>query len=124
MLPSGWGFGIGGNSQRRRWRMEDRGWKGFCHPPPSIFHPRLRPHFCIRYAATRAMSDDSTLPADVSPAAYETPELERPATASPTEGQLEASTHDPYAAFRYPSFLRYQLGWVVSIVGQQIQSVA
>jgi MFS family permease len=70
------------------------------------------------------MSDDSTLPADVPPAAYETPELERPATATPTEGQLEASTHDPYAAFRYPSFLRYQLGWVVSIVGQQIQSVA
>jgi MFS family permease len=64
--------------------------------------------------------------------------LERPATAAPTEGQLERETphvgaldysppaepRDPYQAFRFPSFLRYQLGWGASIVGQQIQSVA
>jgi MFS family permease len=69
--------------------------------------------------------------------AYEAPELERPATATPTEQELEHEAptvgkldysptvgHDPYAAFRYPSFLRYQLGWVTSIIGQQIQSVA
>lgn len=76
--------------------------------------------------------DDSSIPA-----AYEQPELERPATAAPTEGQLERETphvgaldysppaeRDPYQAFRFPSFLRYQLGWGASIVGQQIQSVA
>src|SRR5438270_11772406 len=90
------------------------------NPQPTTRH---HAHFCIRYAATRPMSDDSTSPADV-PAAYETPEMERPATATSTEEQLEASTHDQYAAFRYPSFLRYQLGWVVSIVGLKIQYVA
>ena len=65
-------------------------------------------------------------------ASQEPPELLRPASAAPTEPVLEtempggsrSAGHDPYAALRYPSFVLYMVGWVVSVIGQQVQSVA
>src|SRR5687767_14323463 len=64
------------------------------------------------------------------PDAYEPPDLERPASLSPTEPVLEAESpggieaHDPYAALRLPSYRMYCLGWVVSVIGRQVMDVA
>lgn len=66
----------------------------------------------------------------VRPAEY--PDPSRPASATPTEAELETESpggsrsagHDPYAALRYPNFWLYSVGWVFSVVGQQVQSVA
>ncbi|HZN66077.1 MAG TPA: MFS transporter [Tepidisphaeraceae bacterium] len=69
---------------------------------------------------------------------YEPPDTQRPASMSPTEGQLEGESpvgarrleggreekHDPYAALRLPDYRAYCLGWVISVVGRQIQDVA
>src|SRR4051812_3286114 len=65
---------------------------------------------------------------------YEPPDMERPASAAPTEGQLEHESpvgvaareggHDPYAALRSRDYLMYCLGWVTSVMGRQIQEVA
>ncbi|HXE53326.1 MAG TPA: MFS transporter [Tepidisphaeraceae bacterium] len=60
------------------------------------------------------------------------PDPERPASAAPTEEQLETQTpggskvegHDPYAALRISGFRLYVIGWVASVIGQQVQSVA
>jgi MFS family permease len=73
-----------------------------------------------------------TDPADPAPSAYEPPEPERAASASPTEQDLEqelpggsrASGHDPYAALRYPDYMRFALGSAVSVIGQQMLAVA
>ena len=62
----------------------------------------------------------------------ERPDPDRPATSAPTEQQLECESpggsgsagHDPYAALRYPNYWLYSLGWVFSVIGQQVQSVA
>jgi MFS family permease len=35
-----------------------------------------------------------------------------------------ATGHDPYAALRETSFLFYMAGWIISVIGQQVQSVA
>ncbi len=56
--------------------------------------------------------------------AYESPVLERSATAEPTESVLEAHAHDPYAALRMPDFFRFTLGFGIAVVGQQMLSVA
>jgi MFS family permease len=66
------------------------------------------------------------------PERFEPPDLERPASAAPTERQLEretpgghgASGHDPYAALRYPSYVMYAGGWMVSVIGRQVQDLA
>ncbi len=61
------------------------------------------------------------------PTSSEMPDATRPASAAPTETQLEAesvSAHDPYAALRYRDCRLYMIGWVVAIVGAQVQSVA
>src|SRR5258707_11665294 len=63
---------------------------------------------------------------------YEHPNVERPASAAPTEGELECQTpggsrargHDPYAALRLRDYRLYSAGWVSSVIGQQIQDVA
>jgi len=63
---------------------------------------------------------------------YESPDVERPASASPTLSQLEKETptgidaadHDPYAALRLPAYRLYGSGWIISTIGQQIQTVA
>ena len=55
----------------------------------------------------------------------------RPASAAPTERQLESESpvgrdrggHDPYAALRHRDYRVYALGWVISVVGRQIQEV-
>jgi len=62
----------------------------------------------------------------------EIPDPQRPATASPTEAELDRETpggsesagHDPYAALRIPGYRFYSLGWVISVIGQQVQSIA
>jgi len=55
----------------------------------------------------------------------EPPDLNRPASASPTESQLEQSAaHDPYASLRLPNYRYYALGWFICVIGQQMQSVA
>jgi len=66
------------------------------------------------------------------PTPSEQPDPQRPASSAPTEEQLEretpggsaASGHDPYAALRYPAYCLFSLGWIVSVIGQQVQSVA
>jgi MFS family permease len=65
---------------------------------------------------------------------YEPPDTERPASAAPTEGQLEGESpagisargegHDPYAALRNRDYRMYCFGWVTSVLGRQIQEVA
>lgn len=69
-----------------------------------------------------------------SPPDYEPPDTERPASAAPTEAQLEGESpvgvsardegHDPYAALRVRDYRMYCVGWVVSVLGRQIQEVA
>jgi MFS family permease len=62
----------------------------------------------------------------------ESPDPSRPASATPTQALLEYETpggslsggHDPYAALRIGGFRLYLLGWMVSVIGQQVQSVA
>ncbi len=70
--------------------------------------------------------------------AYEEPDLERAASAAPMEGQLERETpaipaldrspppppHDPYAALRHRDYRMWSLGWIVSVIGRQVQDVA
>jgi MFS family permease len=66
------------------------------------------------------------------PTPSEQPDPQRAASSAPTEDQLEretpggsaASGHDPYAALRYPAYCLFSLGWIVSVIGQQVQSVA
>ena len=66
------------------------------------------------------------------PPPHEPEDPQRPASAAPTEPMLESETpggsraagHDPYAALRHSGFVLYMLGWVVSVIGQQVQSVA
>jgi MFS family permease len=63
---------------------------------------------------------------------YEQPDLERPASAAPTEVELEeelpggsrSADHDPYAALRLPDYRLYSAGWILAVIGQQIQDVA
>ena len=62
----------------------------------------------------------------------EPPDVQRPATSAPTEQQLEAEIpggsaaagHDPYGALRIPGYRIYCGGWLISVIGQQVQSVA
>ncbi|HZL34667.1 MAG TPA: MFS transporter [Tepidisphaeraceae bacterium] len=62
------------------------------------------------------------------PLAYEGPDIERPASSAPGEQFAEhdtsAAPHDPYAAWRLRDFRLYSVGWVLSVIGQQIQDVA
>ena len=70
--------------------------------------------------------------ADPSLAPGEPPDPQRPASAAPTEAQLDrdmpggsqSAGHDPYAALRIPGYWHYSLGWMISVIGQQVQSVA
>lgn len=63
---------------------------------------------------------------------YEPPDLERPASASPTEAELEEQTpvsirlgsHDPYAALRHRDYLLYSVGSLIAAIGNQMQGVA
>lgn len=75
------------------------------------------------------MSD--TDPNQSSNFAYELPDVERPASTAPTEPQLEQEMHlkvepehDPYAALRFKDYRLFEGGWVLSVIGQQLQSVA
>jgi MFS family permease len=69
---------------------------------------------------------DSADPSDSLPA-YEVPDVERPASAGPTEEQLRESAvggHDPYAALRYPSYVWFSIGWMLAVIGWQITATA
>jgi len=69
---------------------------------------------------------------DSKPPIYEPVDLERPASAAPTEAQLEAETpgavnlgdHDPYAALRHRDYLLYSIGALAAAIGNQMQNVA
>lgn len=67
-------------------------------------------------------------PEDNNPLPVEPLDIERPAAASPTEPMMEAeavgATHDPYAALRIPGARLYILGFLLEVIGSQIQSVA
>jgi MFS family permease len=79
-------------------------------------------------------------PADLNPnpAAYEEPELSRPASAAPTEGELEQEApsvaaldyspappaHDPYAALRHPAYVTFSVGWMAAVIGSQMTNIA
>jgi MFS family permease len=70
--------------------------------------------------------------------AYEDPDLERPASAAPTEAELEREApsvlaldysppppkHDAYAALRHGNYLIYSVGWVISVLGHHMVSTA
>jgi len=70
--------------------------------------------------------------------AYEQPDNERPASAAPTEADLERETpsvraldysppplaHDPYLALRFPEYLRFSVGWIFAVVGHYMVSTA
>ena len=65
------------------------------------------------------------------PPAYEDPEIERPASAAPTERELEeevpggsAVRHDPYAALRFRDYQLFSIGGMIATMGTQMQSVA
>jgi MFS family permease len=72
------------------------------------------------------------------PLAYETPDDMRPASAAPTEQQLENETpsipkldyspapasHDPYAALRLSAYRLYAGSYILAVIGGQVQSVA
>ena len=63
--------------------------------------------------------------------AYERPELNRPASATPTEPELEhelpgaeqLGERDPYAAFRYRDYRLYAIGGTLNALGAQMQSI-
>jgi len=68
---------------------------------------------------------------DSSKPAYEPPELERPATASPTEDELEhevpgavENKRDPYLALRFRDYRLYAIGGMIGTISGQMQSVA
>jgi MFS family permease len=66
--------------------------------------------------------------------AYEPPDVDRPASAAPTEPQLErelpvgrdagAGAHDPYAALRIADYRLFALAFLVAVIGGQVQTVA
>lgn len=87
----------------------------------------------------RAVTNDSNSKNNSdSKLAYEAPEEARPATALPTEQQLEKEMptvrpldyspapveHDPYAAFRLPVFQSYIGSFLLATLGTQVMSVA
>jgi MFS family permease len=54
-------------------------------------------------------------------------DINRPASGAPTETQIESSVahaHDPYAALRIANYRHYALGWMICVIGQQMQSIA
>lgn len=68
---------------------------------------------------------------DSQPPAYEPPELERPASSSPTEDELEhevpgaiENKRDPYLALRFRDYRLYAIGGVIGTISSQMQSVA
>lgn len=64
--------------------------------------------------------------------AFDPPDVLRPASAAPTEKDLQqqlpggsaSAGHDPYAALRIRGYQLYSMGWLASVIGQQVQSVA
>ena len=60
------------------------------------------------------------------PPVYESPDTERPASATPTEQVLEDRTaaHDPYAALRISEFRLFAGAFFLSVIGGQMQTVA
>jgi MFS family permease len=87
------------------------------------------------------MDDRSAQPNDThqsSEPGYENPDPDRPASAEPTEAELEREApsvavldyspppprHDPYAALRYGNFLLFSAGWLFSVVGHHMVSTA
>jgi MFS family permease len=76
------------------------------------------------------MPDSSSVPKTnrENPLPYEAPNIERPASSTPGEKILEygspAAPHDAYAALRSADFRFYIAGWILSVIGQQIQEVA
>ena len=79
------------------------------------------------------MPEDQIKPSNGQPA-YEPPDEDRAASASPTEPQLErelpggrdagTGAHDPYAALRIRDYRLFAAAFLVSVVGGQMQNVA
>jgi MFS family permease len=76
-------------------------------------------------------SDSPSDPRQTEPI-YEPPDLERPASALPTEAELEEQTpvsihlekRDPYAALRIPDYLYYAIGSFIAAICGQMMDVA
>ncbi len=79
-----------------------------------------------------SLSEPDPKPATPTPPGYERPDPERPSSAAPTEQELEnespggfkSGEHDPYAALRLRDYRFYLAGWIISVIGQQVQTVA
>src|SRR6185437_5068586 len=81
---------------------------------------------------------DDPKPQDAPPPIFQTPDEDRPASAAPTEQQLETELptihaldqspapigHDPYAAIRLRSYQLYIASYALAVIGGQVQSVA
>jgi MFS family permease len=63
-------------------------------------------------------------PNDSPRTAYEQPDEERPASSAAPIDAAAAPVIDPYAAFRYPEFCLFMLGWIIGVMGDQIMEVA
>jgi MFS family permease len=71
-------------------------------------------------------------PEDPTQRAYERPDVERPASSSPTVPDLESESpggilavgHDPYVALQFRDYRLYAIGYVISVIGQQMLGVA
>ena len=70
----------------------------------------------------------SSPPTDPQRLAYEFPDPDRPASAAPTEGGLEAAQNDllhgPYAAWKHRPFTLFSAGYSAALIGGQIQGAA
>lgn len=77
-------------------------------------------------------NNSDAIPGSTPKLAYEPPDVERPASASPTESQLESELpggrdtggHDPYAALRFRDYRFYVSSFFLSVIAGQMQIVA
>ncbi len=106
----------------------------------SLFdHPRHRPYPWVFNLKDSPPMPDPT-PDHHPPQAppIEQPDAQRPASAAPTESQIEHElptvrtldysppppAHDAYAAWRHPGYRVFSAGWMVAVIGSQMTNIA
>jgi len=89
-------------------------------------NPRVGQPYRFAYDARDTMTPSP--PPSENESGYESPDLQRPASASPTEPEMEQEAshvgHDPYAALRVPQYRWFMFGWIVALLGHQMLSTA
>jgi MFS family permease len=64
------------------------------------------------------------VPPEEKPTLEEIPDPDRPASVATSQQSTETAEHDPYAALRFRDCRLYMIGWVVAVIGTQVQGVA